>query len=154
MARPDTAVIIGTRCRTKTALVGSLTNRPSGVRLPSASPVRKRRDGVADAQPARAGGAERPGPGADQQAQAREQDDDEAPADALHAGDDRRQAGLPQRVGEQRRAEHGRGDAPGRDPPALRSPAGARRGRPVTTAIVSRAGAASTRFRRRAAHAR
>ena len=88
MARPDTAVIIGTRCRTNTALVGSLTNRPSGVRLPSASPVRsagtvsRMRSGCgpavqSDQAQARASDA-----------YAREgQDDDEAPADALHAGE-------------------------------------------------------------------
>ena len=77
-------------------------------------------EGVADPQPGVGRGAERPGPGPDEQAEARQQDDDqEAPADALHAGDDLVQPGLPQSQREQCRAEQRRRDAPRRDPPAL-----------------------------------
>ena len=77
-------------------------------------------EGVADPQPGVGRGAQRPGPGPDEQAEPGQQDDDqEAPADALHAGDDLVQPGLPQSQGEQRRAEQRSRDAPRRDPPAL-----------------------------------
>jgi hypothetical protein len=62
------------------------------------------------------------------------------PQPSVHAGDDLVQPGLPQRQGEQRRAEQRSGDAPRRDPPAL---AFARLGPPrsstLTPVIVCRA---------------